>query len=616
MFDLNTSQLTLPLPSRTDVVQFTIKVDGVQIPDVMEVYSIQVERCFNRIPYAIVKLLDGDAATQSFDTSDQDILSPGKEIEIKAGYLPNETTLFKGIIIRHALKILPDRRPMVEIECKDKAVKLSVKRKNQYFFDQTDAQVIETLARNVGLTTDVEDSNVNHAELVQFHVTDWDFLMLRAEANGQLVLPKDGELIVKKPNLSQTEKFTVTYGTSLYEFEAEMDARDQYPGAKASTWSIESQEIIEVQASASSGQTGGGLGGSLGGAISGAVTAVGGALGANLPGIPPNTDYTKVISDDDLEVRHSGNLKQEELQKWAEAQFQKSTLAKKRGRVRFQGIADIYPGEMISLQGVGKRHEGKVFVSAVRHEIYEGTWFTHAQFGMAHQWFHQEYPDIANTPASGLIAAVHGLQIGVVTKLAPDPENEFRIQVKLPIIDAANDGIWARMALQDAGDNRSAFFLPEVGDEVIVGFINDDPRDAIVLGALHSSAKPAPITAADENHEKGWWTRSGIKMMFNDDDNNRNLSIETPDGKKIIVHDTNDILQLEDQHGNKIVLDANGITIESAGALNITAQQDITIEGMNISISANSSFQAEGTTRAELTSTAEVVINGGIVRIN
>lgn len=616
MFDLNTSQLTLPLPSRTDVVQFTIKVDGVQIPDVMEVFSIQVERSFNRISYATIKLLDGDASTQSFDTSDQDILSPGKEIEIKVGYLPNEDTLFKGIIIRHALKILPDRRPMVEIECKDKAVKLSVKRKNQYFFEQTDAQVIESLAQSAGLTTDVEDSSVNHAELVQYHTTDWDFLMLRAEANGQLVLTKDGELIIKKPNLNQTEKFTVTYGSSLYEFEAEMDARDQYPGATATTWSVESQDVLAIQASASGASSVGGLGGGLASAVSGAVTAAGGALGANLPGIPPNTDYTSVISDDDYEIRHSGNLTQEELQKWAEAQFQKSILAQKKGRVRFQGIADIYPGDMISLQGVGQRHQGKVFVSAVRHEVFEGTWFTHAQFGMSHRWFHQEFQDIAAPAASGLVPAIHGLQIGVVTKLAPDPDNEFRIQVKLPIIDAASDGIWARIALQDAGDNRSAFFLPEVGDEVIVGFINDDPRDAIVVGALHSSAKPAPITAADENHEKGWWTRSGIKMLFNDDDNNRNLSIETPDGKKIIVHDSNDILQLEDQHGNKIVMDANGITIESAGTLNITAQQDITIEGMNVSISANSNFQAEGSTRAELTSTGEVVVNGGVVRIN
>lgn len=615
MFDANVSQLTLPLPSRTDVVQFTVLVDGVQIPDVMEVFSIQVERSFNRIPYCIIKFLDGDVSTQSFETGDQDILSPGREIEIKVGYLPNEDTIFKGIIIRHALKILPDRRPMVELECKDKAVKLTVKPKNKYFFDQTDAQVIESLARGVGLTTDIEDSNVNHTELVQFHVTDWDFLVLRAEANSFLVTAKDGQLIVKKPDLNQTEKFTINYGTSLYEFEAEMDARDQYPEARAITWSIESQEINEITASAS-GSGGGGLGISVPSAISSGVTAAGGALGVNLPDTPPNTDYTAVISNDGYEIRHSGYLTQEELQKWAEAQFQKSTLAKKRGRVRFQGIANIYPGDMISLQGVGKRYEGKVFITAIRHEIFEGTWFTHAQFGMAHKWFHQEYQDINQAPASGLIPAIHGMQIGVVTKLAPDPGNEFRIQITLPIIDDASDGIWARVALQDAGNNRSAFFLPEVGDEVIVGFINDDPRDAIVLGALHSSSKPSPFTAADENHQKGWWTRSGMKIVFDDDDNNRNLTIETPDGKKITIDDTNDVLQLEDQHGNRLVMDANGITIESAGTLSITAQQDITIEGMNITNTANSNFKSEGATRAEITSTAEVVINGGVVRIN
>ena len=614
MFDLNLSNLLPPLPDQTDVVEFAIKVNGIEIPDEFSVTHLSVDRSFNRIPYAIIRLLDGDVSTQSFDTSDQDLLSPGNEIEIQLGYASGLDTVFKGIIIRHTLKILPDQRPQIEIECKDKAVKMTVGRKNKYYFNSTDSDVIEEIIQSHGLDDVVEPMSVTHAELVQYYTTDWDFLMLRAEANGKLVLAKDGELIVESPDFEQDPKFPVNYGTSLFEFEAEMDARDQYPAAKATAWSPENQELIEVQASEDGVQA---LGGGFGGALSAASTvtsAVGGALGVNIPGAPPNTDYTQVLGLENYEIRHSGNLNQEELEKWAEAQFQKSKLAKLRGRMRFQGVADIYPGDVLSVQGVGLRHEGDVFVTAVRHEIREGNWFTHAQFGMSHEWFYQEYDNVNDQPASGLISGVNGLQIGIVTKLAPDPDSEFRIQVQMPVVNADSDGIWARVALQDAGENRTAFFLPEIGDEVIIGFINDDPRDAIVLGALHSSAKQSPVTAADENHEKGWITRSEMKMLFNDEE--KSFSVETPDGKKLIINDTDDLVQFEDQHGNKVMMNQDGISIESAGELKLKAQTDISIEGVNIENKAQSNFIGEGQSRSELTSTGEAVIKGSFVRIN
>jgi uncharacterized protein involved in type VI secretion and phage assembly len=48
-----------------------------------------------------------------------------------------------------------------------------------------------------------------------------------------------------------------------------------------------------------------------------------------------------------------------------------------------------------------------------------------------------------------------------VTKLEADPDGEDRIQVRLPILDAQADGIWARVSSLDAGENRGFFFRPE-----------------------------------------------------------------------------------------------------------------------------------------------------------
>jgi len=610
MFDLNISQLSIPLPENTDVVDFSIKVNGQAVPDTVEIYSISVQRGFNRIAYADISILDGGVADQAFPTSDTDTFSPGKEIEILAGYMPEKNTLFKGIIIRHAIHIAKNGRPRIDIVCKDIAVRMTVGRKNKYYFNDSDAGIIERICRQHNVEPRVENTSVIFPEMVQYFATDWDFIVTRAESNGKLVLTQDGELVVKSPDFNQSPKFAANFGTSLYEFEAEMDARDQYPSAKATAWDPGAQTLIESETSPITppGDS------SPGGFADQAASAVGGAIGADLQGEPPNTNYTTVMGLDNFLVQHSGRRSQEELENWAMAQFLKSDLAAKKGRVKFLGTHNIYPGEMISLQGVGSRHSGNVFITAIKHEILEGSWFTHAQFGLPHEWLTEAFHDIQDNPAANLLPGVCGLQVGIVTKLEQDPEGEYRIQVRLPVVDAQGEGIWARIASQDAGENRGAFWLPELEDEVIVGFINDDPRDAIVLGMLYSSAKPAPLTAMDQNNEKGWVTRSGIRMIYDDDKSS--WLVETPAGKKVSLDDEADTISLEDQHGNKIILDSNGISIESAKDLNLKASNNINVEGLNINQTASATITCEGNSSAEISAAGQVVVKGGIVQIN
>jgi uncharacterized protein involved in type VI secretion and phage assembly len=116
------------------------------------------------------------------------------------------------------------------------------------------------------------------------------------------------------------------------------------------------------------------------------------------------------------------------------------------------------------------------------------------------------------------------LQIGVVSALAGDPQpGEHRVQVRLPVTaknpdGSVPEGIWARLALITAGKDHGFVFRPEVGDEVIVGFINGDPNDAVVLGSLHSGRSPAPsgLSASDENPVKGFVSVNGLELLFDD----------------------------------------------------------------------------------------------------
>lgn len=623
MFDINLSQLIPSFPANPDVVTFTIKVNNQAISSTYEIKSISINSGVKRIPYAVISLLDGDVANQEFSISDTNIFTPGKEIEITGGYRSEEETLFKGIIICHGIKVKSGKPSLLEIECKDLCVKMTVGRKNKYFVDSTDSEIIEEIIESYSeagenkpqISGEIESTSVNHEGMVQYYATDWDFINIRAEANGQLVMVEGGLLKTQTPNLEQEPSLVLNLGTSIYEFEAHMDARDQYPAVKASAWDANNQELLEIEANDQ------GVSPLSGGLIS-AAASIGGAIASGdigsvigeLLGEDPNTDFKDVIGLQHFQVQHPGRLSSEELESWALSQYEKSRLSKVKGRVTFEGVSSLKLGESIALKGVGARHEGTFFVTGIKHQIHDGSWFTTAEFGLNQTWLAQDYENVCERPASSLIPAISGLQIGIVTNLESDPEQEDRIQVRLPLIDPTGDGIWARIATLDAGENRGSFFRPELSDEVIVGFLNDDPRDPVVLGMLNSQQKPAPLVASNDNHEKGFVSRSGMKVLFNDD--KISLSLETPNGKKILLDEDADKIELEDNFGNKITMGQEGITFDSSKDLIFKAANDIKAEGINIEQKASANYKAQGGAAAEMSASGDAVVKGAFVRIN
>lgn len=568
-----------------DLITFKVLSGGTELPGKYGVKSIVVEKEVNRIPYASIVILDGSVPEQDFELSNEELLTPGKEIEITAGYHSEEETIFKGVVVKHNIKIRNGSSYLI-IECRDKAVKMTLGRKSKYFYESTDSDIIEELISNSGLTADVEATANSHQELVQYRASDWDFMVTRAQANGKLCFVDDGTIKVAKPDLSGETIETVAFGSSVHEFDGEIDARDQFSKITASSWSYTDQELIETEAEDPA---------------------------INLNGDLSASDLAGVFGIEDLQFKHGGNLTQEELQDWGNAKATFQQLAKTRGRVQFQGIPDVKPGVLLTLEGVGNRFNGKIYITGVRHEIAEGNWLVDAQFGLSPTWFSETY-DVSEMPGSGVIPSISGLHVGVVSQLESDPNGEDRILVQIPIINTEEEGIWARVATLDAGENRGSFFRPEIGDEVIIGFVNDDPNDAVVLGMLHSSAKPAPIVATDDNHEKGFVTRSEMKMIFNDD--KISYTLETPAGKKVILDEDADIIKIEDEHANVLTFSSDGITMESAGDIKIKASGDVNLEGTNINVKASAQFKAEGSSGSEVSSGAVTVIKGSQVKIN
>ncbi|MDJ0703318.1 MAG: type VI secretion system tip protein VgrG [Leptolyngbyaceae cyanobacterium MO_188.B28] len=587
---------TLPTESTTDVATFKLLVADKDITYEYDILSLSVRREVNRVPTARVVLRDGSAAEETFAASEGDDLLPGKKIKIAMGYDTKDQPVFQGGITKQSIKVDANGDSTLTLECKEAATKLTIGRHSRYFTDSKDSDAISTILGDYSdLSPEVSDTQGTHPEIVQHYATDWDFILSRAEMNGQIVLVEGDKFKVKAPTAQGDPIATLTYGVDLLSLEADMDARYQYKAVKAKAWSYADQALIEAD---------------------GAEPTV------NKQGNLSGSTLADTIGLSEWELRHSGQVLQPELQAWADAQLLKSRLAKIQALLKLKGYPGAQPDTLIKLQGVGKRFNGLAYVSGVRHDMTGGTWHTYLQLGLSPQWFYQEADQLMEKPAAGLLPGVSGLQIGVVVQLQDDPNGEDRILVKSPIIDPDAKGIWARVATLDAGNNRGSFFRPEIDDEVVLGFLNDDPRDPIVLGMLNSSAKPAPLDGSDENHHKGFFTRSELKVTFDDDQ--KIITLETPGGNKVTLSDAAKGIALEDQNGNTVTLNDSGIeikspkdiTLEATGKLTLKATQDASLEGLNVNVKANAQFKAEGSAGAEVSTGAIAILKGSLVQIN
>ncbi len=582
----------IPTSATPDVCTVAALIEGTEIPGTFHVLSVSVSREINRIPSVVLHLMDGEASTSTFEASNTGYFIPGKKIEIQLGYRSRNDSVFKGIVIKQSIKIRKNGSLMV-VECRSEAVKMTRGANSRYYIEKKDSDIMEELLGLYGLNKEVTETKPDLKEVVQYESTDWDFLVCRAEANGHVVLVGDDKVVIAPPSTTGNAVVTVKYGATILELDAEIDARWQSKGIKASSWNPTDQELIETDASEPSTTNNGNL---------------------------SSSTLAGVIGGEADRIRHGGKLGQPELQAWADGRLLKERLAKVRGRVRFQGFAGVLPGQLIEISGIGDRFEGKLYVSGVRHTVASGNWETDVQFGLNPELFSETY-NLRPLPAGGLLPGVSGLQIGVVTVLESDPDGEDRIKVRLPLVSVSEEGIWARLATLDAGKDRGTFFRPEIGDEVVVGFLGDDPRYPVVLGMCHSSAKPAPEPASDKNHHKGYVSREKMKLTF--DDEKKIIHLETPGGNKLTLSEDKKGILIEDQNGNKITLDNNGIKIESVKDLILKASKDIKAEGVNIELNAQSGFKASGTATAEVSGanttikgSATTVINGGMVQIN
>lgn len=159
-----------------------------------------------------------------------------------------------------------------------------------------------------------------------------------------------------------------------------------------------------------------------------------------------------------------------------------------------------------------------------------------------------------------------------------DPKGLGRVQVQFDWQKRSGKSTnWIRVQTPDAGGNgmtnRGIVFIPEVGDQVMVGFEYGDPNRPYVTGSVFSGSNGKG--GGSGNTTKSILTKSGHQIVFEDDDNDWGITITDKNGN-VIKFDTKG-KNIQVSAGETISLLANNVTIDASQTVSINAGEDIVL---------------------------------------
>lgn len=547
------------------------------------VYSAHVEFGFSTLPKAILVL--GVATNTGFIPEfEKERWQPGESLDIKLGFDQESDLVFSGIIVKQKITVSEDEHYKMEIELGHRYYLTSIKKNSRIFSSMKDSEAIQQILNEYRVATEIDATQENQRLFTQFNTSDWDFINSRAEATNRYVIPKNETFLLKNIIASETETLKLTFGSDILAFNLETDSRFSFESFNIKTWNCDDQEIITEESSEPFPSSAGSL---------------------------SSVEIAKKCHHGSAEIIALGSLSDIATSEIATQNALNTELSKIRGSIRTFGNTSAEIGDWVKVTGVGKQFSGQLLITGIRHEISDGQFTTTYKIGTDPEKHKNQNTASTENSKTEQTSFINGLQIGIVVQLQ-SPESDDRILVQLPHINSSDGAVWARSARMDAGNNRGWIFRLEIGDEVVVGFLNDDLQQAIILGALNSEVHPAPLEANDQNDLKGYVSRAGLKVFF--DEEKKTISISTPNASIELNDDAKNITLKN--NGSIIELNSTGITIETQKDLTLRSGGDLNLEGLNIHLKSRANLKAEGTAGVEIQSSAITGIKGSLVQIN
>jgi len=325
---------------------------------------------------------------------------------------------------------------------------------------------------------------------------------------------------------------------------------------------------------------------------------------------------------------------QDEATQLSKALAQRAAACAVTARGVTEGTSAIKPGGSVKVTDAGPL-SGQYPVTKVEHVYGSGRPFV-TRF-VAGDRRPTSLVDVLGSPRTSFTAATShaGLVVGQVTNIN-DPNKTGMVKVRYPGLSSTDESAWARLLATGGGKSRGNVVIPEVGDEVLVGFESGDPRQPVVLGGLFGDKSTIPDWTVKDGmvQTRTTTSRLGHVVVLSDGDapTDQFVMLQLAGQQHTFKIAKTPQVDLTVPSGTPVNITAGDtkITFGKDGSidiegLNITikAQNNLTLQGVQGSIKASAQLALEGTAQAsmkgsmvQINGDAMTAIKGGIVQIN
>ncbi len=518
---------------------------------------------------ALVRLVDPKG-----DNVDSHPLQLGKDLEIKVGATGDRATtrIFKGQIAAVEPEFTANGC-VISIRAYDKAHKLNRERKTRTFQQVSAADMVKKIAGEAGLAAKATSTNVVHEFFQQSNETDWDFAWRLALMHDYEVVVDDTTLEFRPAGGGGGAAVALKWQDTLISFRPRMSGVQQPKTVNVRAWDPKTKKAVNgTAASATTTSSAGVARSKVSNDLGGGTTAVTDRVAAN--------------------AGEANAIAKSTLNRMADAFFEADGVA--------HGSPKIKAGTKVQVSGVGQQFSGTFTVTSSTHQ-YRGTTGYQTSFQISGR-SSRTLLELMRPPKERDWSA--SLVVGVVTN-NNDPDQMGRVRVKYPSLSDSEESNWARIATPSAGNARGLLMLPQVDEEVIIGFEHGDTRRPIVVGSVFNG-RDKPGADLLQN-------RDGSFALLSDEKIHQHSKKDFE-----IKSDENMTVEIKKDETHKI---SGNYKNEATGNGNLKGQQytieagsSMTVKGVSVTVEASASLTLKGAT-VDIQGSGPVNIKGAIINL-
>jgi len=618
------------------VAKPTLKIDGTDYSSdavVEDLLQIVVEESLH-LPGMFTLVIQNDyyGGTEDHEVwKHEKLFAIGKSIEI--GFSASTTddedfdeantgTVIKGEITAIETHFTSRSQAPIIVRGYDESHRLHRGRFSRSFQNKKDSDIVKTIASEAGISVGTADDSGgpygygdiggSSGYVFQQNQTNMEFLRERAARHGFELFLQDSKLYFRKPSSAST--LSLEWLKDIHSFRVRVSSAEQVSSVEVRGWDYSKKAVISEKITSNQK----------------VLTETDHGEGKSTAGSFKPSSPSLILVDQPIS-------QSTEAKAMAQALFDELGGEFAQADARGEGNPKIRPGRIIKLSGMGK-YSGSYYVTETRHLFHERIYTT--EFSVRGL----RGGDLLQTLSTGnALKPGQTLMVGIVAD-NKDPKGWGRVRVKLPALTEDHMSNWARIITMGAGSSRGFDWLPEVNDEVLVGFEHGDIHRPYIIGGLWNGTEKPPQTPEESVVDgkvrlKTVKTRAGHTLQFIEEDkgdSKKGIYLTTAGGQQLTFNDTEEFIHVKNKDGHQIKLDQKNMKLEietkdghkitmddsgkkmdviSSGDLNIKSggsgsSNKVAINGSEIALTATSKITLKvGANKLEIT-TSGVTLSG------